>query len=282
MAKKLTGFQYGVKIDQFAAIQGGYDLDVIDLGVIDAITFLSTAKWVKKKMIGDDVAFRIDWEMIPKRLPCFGLNSRSSVKGRLSKLVQRGFLVIDETNVKTRESWYLFGHAYHDFQNLQPSTETDAKQHEPSTETDANRPPKRTQNGVLPSTVVDDYKDNTSLDNTFKSLEDEPPKLTTEQQIELDKKKRKTEFEKTLIPFLEKYGKQMLREFADYWTESNFGKRKMRFENEDFFDVSKRLATWHKRCKENIPRKQEPEQSQIYVAPARMKEHFEQMKQKNA
>ena len=46
---------------------------------------------------------------------------------------------------------------------------------------------------------------------------------------------------------LGKYTNQMLRDFFDYWTESNDGERaKMRFEKEATFDVSRRLARWDK------------------------------------
>lgn len=257
MTDKITGFQYGVSINQFAAIHGGFDLDVIDLGVIDALAFLASAKWVKKKLIGEDLSFRVDWEMIPKRLPCFGLNSRSAVKGRLQKLVEKGFLVIDETNVKTRESWYRFGENYHTFQDLQPSAKMDAKQGQPSTEKDANRPPKRTQKPISPSAVVDDYIDNTIKDNT--SLDSIAPNVAKKtkaeiaiEEIETDKANRKKDFEKSLMPFLGKYDKTMLRNFADYWTESNYGKKKMRFQNETFFDIPRRLATWYGRSKESF------------------------------
>lgn len=264
MIEQITGFQYTVSINQCAAIHGKFDLDVIDLGVIDAITFLCVSDWVKKKMVGDKISFRLDWEMIPKRLPCFGLNSRSSVKSRLSKLVQRGFLTIDETNVKTRESWYCFGASYQEFQNMKASINVDGKGEQPSTEKDANSPPKRTQKAVSPSTVVDDY-DNTSLDNTsLDSFASNAAKKTKSEiaidAIEADKLKRKKEFEKSLIPFLGQYDKTMLRNFADYWTESNYGKKKMRFQNEEFFDIPRRLATWYKRSKETFQKQQEKEE----------------------
>lgn len=58
--------------------------------------------------------------------------------------------------------------------------------------------------------------------------------------------KRKHAFGEKLIPFIEQYGKKMIREFYDYWTEANENGRKMRFEKEKTFDISKRLARWHK------------------------------------
>lgn len=42
--------------------------------------------------------------------------------------------------------------------------------------------------------------------------------------------KRKDEFGKTLVPYMEKYGKEMIRAFFDYWGELNKSETKMRYE----------------------------------------------------
>ena len=58
---------------------------------------------------------------------------------------------------------------------------------------------------------------------------------------------RKEDFYNTLIPFVAKYGKEMVREFFDYWTEPNKSHSRMRFELEQTWDLSRRLALWAKR-----------------------------------
>lgn len=58
---------------------------------------------------------------------------------------------------------------------------------------------------------------------------------------------RKEKFGQSLIPYVEKYGKEMIREFFDYWSEMNKSKSKMRFEQQPTWETSKRLATWAKR-----------------------------------
>lgn len=55
---------------------------------------------------------------------------------------------------------------------------------------------------------------------------------------------RSKEFMNKCAKFLDKYDKVMLRAFYDYWTEKNEKGRKMRFEMEKVFDISRRLATW--------------------------------------
>ncbi len=55
---------------------------------------------------------------------------------------------------------------------------------------------------------------------------------------------RSKNFMTKIAVHLEEYPKEMLREFYDYWTESNEGGRKMKFEMQKTFDIQKRLAKW--------------------------------------
>lgn len=55
---------------------------------------------------------------------------------------------------------------------------------------------------------------------------------------------RQKEFYASLIPFVDKYGKKMIRAFFDKWTEPNKSKTKMKYELETTWDVARRLATW--------------------------------------
>jgi hypothetical protein len=69
---------------------------------------------------------------------------------------------------------------------------------------------------------------------------------------EQDKAERAKVFYNRLIDYVDKYGAQMVREFYDYWTESNEGGARMRFEMEKVFDIARRLATWSKRSEKTI------------------------------
>jgi hypothetical protein len=58
---------------------------------------------------------------------------------------------------------------------------------------------------------------------------------------------RKNDFWKNLSSsFIDQYEVNLLKDFFDYWTEASPGARKMRFEKEKAFDVSRRLKTWLK------------------------------------
>jgi hypothetical protein len=60
--------------------------------------------------------------------------------------------------------------------------------------------------------------------------------------------KTEQEFKEGLKQYEPKYGLPMIMAFFNYWTETD-QKGKMRFEAQKFFDISKRLATWHSKNK---------------------------------
>lgn len=57
---------------------------------------------------------------------------------------------------------------------------------------------------------------------------------------------RKLKFANSLKIFIDEFGKEMIREFYDYWTEHGENDKKMRFEKEKIFGINRRLATWNK------------------------------------
>lgn len=67
---------------------------------------------------------------------------------------------------------------------------------------------------------------------------------------------REKDFMNKLVPYLETYGKEMLRDFYNYWTERNEGGKKMKFEMQKVFQIERRLITWSKNNKFNKNGKQ--------------------------
>lgn len=61
---------------------------------------------------------------------------------------------------------------------------------------------------------------------------------------------RKREFYNSLLPFVDVYGKEMLRDFYEYWSEHGVKDRKFRMEKEKSFNIELRLKTWKKRSKD--------------------------------
>jgi hypothetical protein len=60
---------------------------------------------------------------------------------------------------------------------------------------------------------------------------------------------RKLKFADTLKPFLQTYGKDLLNDFYNYWTESNHSNTKMKFELNKTWSIEGRLRTWAKNDK---------------------------------
>lgn len=76
-----------------------------------------------------------------------------------------------------------------------------------------------------------------------------PNVKTTKVDKEEEMKSRERIFYNALIPFVKTYGREMIREFFDYWSEPNKSHSKMRFEQERTWDLSRRLQTWEKRSR---------------------------------
>ena len=51
-------------------------------------------------------------------------------------------------------------------------------------------------------------------------------------------------FKNQVFEYTSKYDKGMLEEFIDYWTEMNISGKKMRYQKERTFDISRRLKRW--------------------------------------
>lgn len=58
---------------------------------------------------------------------------------------------------------------------------------------------------------------------------------------------KKDAFKDSLKPYLETYGKDTLNEFYKYWVELTPSKTKMRFEDQKYFELPKRLSTWKRK-----------------------------------
>lgn len=55
---------------------------------------------------------------------------------------------------------------------------------------------------------------------------------------------RANDFMNLIAPFVSEYGKDMCREFYEYWTETSHGGAKMKFEMERTWEIGKRLKKW--------------------------------------
>lgn len=94
----------------------------------------------------------------------------------------------------------------------------------------------RPESGLPPSRICTQVY---NIDSNNIKEKNSKKEKTIEERMEVLKK--------GLEPFLEKYGREMLNNFYLYWTEPNGTGKKMRFESQKFFDIPRRLVTWHSR-----------------------------------
>ena len=83
-----------------------------------------------------------------------------------------------------------------------------------------------------------------------------PPLESSEVSVSVPAKpktleERRQEFYNSLIPYVQKYGREMVRDFYDYWSEVSDGGNKMAWEKaltrKGTFNIAGRLATWKKK-----------------------------------
>jgi hypothetical protein len=85
---------------------------------------------------------------------------------------------------------------------------------------------------------------NRKLESVKKVKKTKPEIIINRAKIEQRIKENRQKFYEDCKPYLEKYTKEMLRAFYNYWTELNKSNTKMRYELQQTFEVGKRLATW--------------------------------------
>ena len=83
-------------------------------------------------------------------------------------------------------------------------------------------------------------------DNVNVNTENTPNGVSKKDAAKAATLKRKEEFYQTLVPFVGKYGREMIRAFFEYWSELNKPGTKKRCEMQKTWEVNLRLATWAK------------------------------------
>lgn len=80
--------------------------------------------------------------------------------------------------------------------------------------------------------------------NDCGSGEAAPPPQQTLEEKQKAMIVRQAEFYKGLIPFVDQYGKEMIRAFYDHWSEPNKSKTKFLMEMKATWDLKRRLSKW--------------------------------------
>lgn len=76
---------------------------------------------------------------------------------------------------------------------------------------------------------------------------------------------RKLKFADTLKPFVDTYGREMIREFYDYWSEPNQSNTKFRKELQRTWSLDGRLRSWAKNDKKFKPKDNGSKQQELSI-----------------
>ncbi len=95
---------------------------------------------------------------------------------------------------------------------------------------------------------------NRKLESVKQGKHKKTPEEIVIERAKLDKiiAEKKQKFYDDCKPYLVKYPKEMLRAFYNYWTEMNKPGTRLKFELQQTFEISKRLATWAGKTKEFV------------------------------
>jgi hypothetical protein len=94
----------------------------------------------------------------------------------------------------------------------------------------------------------------------FKLYADFAEEITLKKEAKI--KKLQKDFYNTLIPFVATYGKELVREFYDYWSEPNKSMTKIRWQLEPTWDTDKRLKRWQTNNSNFKPKQNTTQQQQ--------------------
>lgn len=214
-------------------------------------------------MARTDFKFHLEWQSIildlpdESRLRCFDAVIRYAQDGTIPELDSMGMAVFKlikndiDADTKRREEVSLArskagkkhkGNQYAKNGTNVPMNGTNV----PTTENDTIA---RTDNNHA-RPQIDSYTEELNNNDNYKPKRNTTPKgVCKEKGSDAAKaatpiQERKKIFYSSLVPYVDKYGKSMVREFYDYWSEMNRSETKMRFELQKTWEVGKRLATW--------------------------------------
>jgi hypothetical protein len=212
--------KYNILINQKSLVDNGFNIDLIVNYFVD---FMFTGK-MKTIVEGNDLYYKVSYSEIIRQLPLLRIKEKDSIYRRFKRLTEAGLLVPYPDNQKLNAAFYRITEVYSHVLF--------------SEETDKDNP--RFFYGT-PTAKMRDVPTAKKSDNNTISLNTISDK---EEKI----KNSKIKFCKWVITWAtknpDKYPKLMYFEFTKHWLELAQSEKSLRYEDEKFFEIGKRLATW--------------------------------------
>lgn len=187
-----------------------------------------------------------DWEVNVKHLATTCKEGRDAIYKVIDELLEEGYMSREQQKEKGR----FLGYDY--------TVNEQARKPEPE-----NTLPEKPY--TVESTIL-----NTEGLNTEESKGPVSPATKSPvKKEEVPIRDRKISFLKLIIDWIavnpSKYPKLMYNDFAKYWIESSFKKKKvkLRFEDQEYFDVGRRLGTWFQKVKDETTKEYWEKENQI-------------------
>lgn len=165
--------------------------------------------------------------------------STDTIKRTIHNLEKANLLIVGNYNKLgiDKTKWYTIN--YENLAKIQLSSDTIGDSAQPLGQNAPTKGAKCTdQNGKmhrpLPETSIETNTENI----TNKRDRQKNPESTN------NLKQREKVFFSSLTNYLDKFDKKLIRNFYDYWTETNKSNSKMRFELEKTWNLNKRLSRW--------------------------------------
>jgi len=156
--------KYNILINQYAAINSGLDLDLIDLSIFDFIKDFANSNKCIKMQTPEGVYFWISHKLIINEMPLLKINSSRGIMKRVDNLVQADLLAKHPDCENYGKTLYSFGENYEllTFSNVDILKKTDTEQKfEPQNE--SSTPPRTT----VPPPLNDCSTNNTIINNNI-------------------------------------------------------------------------------------------------------------------
>jgi hypothetical protein len=217
--------KFTILINQQAIVESKLPIDVTDAIILNYFSdFIYTGK-MKTVCENGESFYWVSYSEIMKQLPILGVTNRDAIYRRFKKFVDLKLVIPHPGNRRMNSSFYkltpLFGTLM--FGDT-PGVKTEPPVLEPDTPgVSTGQPPVQTP---MDYTISD------------KTIKDKEEKI----------KNSKIKFCKQVIVWAtknpDKYPKLMYFEFAKHWLELAQSEKSLRYEDEKFFEIGKRLATW--------------------------------------
>lgn len=218
--------KYSIYINQFCWKMNDFSsLDVVDLALYDAIKSFILSDKCETIIIDHQVYYWVSPVHLIEEMPILGINTTRGINIRIDKLIGAELLERCPQNQSTKKTYVKMGRKYNLYECYSPN---------------------ENEISELGKTIPSVTTNNFSKDNNTNIDKINIDKNMSVEDILKDKRRKFAECCEKYVPT---YGRAMIDEFINYWSEANGSKLRCEIakQKSGCFEISRRLATWASR-----------------------------------